>query len=126
MRKFFNTAGLCFPGDHYMVDPVKRLTDVEKLIDDKLYFTLHAPRQTGKTTYLHALARKLNSEKKHTALVVSFEQAGYETITMEKANELLINCVYWASQHQLPENERPANPEDKTFPNLHRYLAKWA
>ena len=126
MRKFFNTAGLCFPGDHYMVDPVKRLTDVGKLIDDKLYFTLHAPRQTGKTTYLHALARKLNNEKKHTALVVSFEQAGYETITMEKANELLINCVYWASQHQLPENERPANPEDKTFPNLHRYLAKWA
>ena len=64
MPKFFNTAGLCFPGKHYMVDPVPRLKDVEELIEKELYFTLHAPRQTGKTTYLHALARKLNGEKK--------------------------------------------------------------
>lgn len=126
MAKRFNTAGLCFPGKHYMVDPVKRLTSVESLIDDNLYFTLHAPRQTGKTTYLHALARKLNSEKKYTALVVSFEQAGYETITVPEANELLIGCVYHASCLQLPENERPVNPEDNKFPNLHNYLAKWA
>ncbi|MCP5053975.1 MAG: ATP-binding protein, partial [bacterium] len=107
MSKRFNTAGLCFPNDHYMVDPVKRLTEIETLIDDKLYFTLHAPRQTGKTTCLHALARKLNSEKKYTTLVVSFEQAGYETITEERANVTLINCVYHASCLQLPENERP-------------------
>ncbi|MCP5051366.1 MAG: ATP-binding protein, partial [bacterium] len=59
------------------------------------------------------------------ALVVSFEQAGYETITEERANELLINCVYWASQEQLPENERPGNPEDKPL-NLHHYLKEWA
>ncbi|MCK4764288.1 MAG: hypothetical protein KAW12_18965 [Candidatus Aminicenantes bacterium] len=56
MPRWFNTAGRCFPKDHYMVDPMQRLTEVEKLIDKKLYFTLHAPRQTGKTTYLHALA----------------------------------------------------------------------
>ncbi len=68
MAKQFNTAGVCFPEDHYMIDPVTRLTDVESLIDDKLYFSLHAPRQTGKTTYLHALARKLNGEKNYTAL----------------------------------------------------------
>jgi len=52
MDKFFNTAGLCKPEDHYMVDPLKRLTDVETLIKRNLYFTIHAPRQTGKTTYL--------------------------------------------------------------------------
>lgn len=125
MAKRFNTAGLCFPKDHYMVDPVKRLSSVETLIGEKLYFTLHAPRQTGKTTYLHALARKLNSENKYTALVVSFEQAGYETITEERANELLVNCVYWASQEQLPENQWPENPKDKPL-NLHHYLKEWA
>lgn len=40
MAKFFNTGGLCFPDKHYMVDPLKRLTDVEVLIKKELYFTL--------------------------------------------------------------------------------------
>ena len=50
MPKWFNTAGLCFPDKHYMVDPVTRLKEVEELISKEFYFTLHAPRQTGKTT----------------------------------------------------------------------------
>ncbi len=95
--KRFNTAGLCFPEDHYMVDPLKRLDTVMDLIDQKMYFTIHAPRQTGKTTYLHALAEKLNSEGKYIALVVTFEEAGYKNISIEKANEELIFSIYQAS-----------------------------
>ena len=94
MSKFFNTAGLCFPEDHYMVNPLRRLSEIEELIEKKLYFTIHAPRQTGKTTYLYALARKLNSEGRYSALVVSFERAGYESISIEKANETLIENIY--------------------------------
>ncbi|MCP4146644.1 MAG: AAA family ATPase [bacterium] len=126
MNKWFNTAGLCFPDSHYMVDPVPRLEEVEALIEKRLYFTLHAPRQTGKTTYLHALARKLNKEKQYIALVVSFEQAGYGGISVEKANDLLIDCVYHAASLQLPENERPLNPGNKKFPSLHNYLSDWS
>ena len=51
MSKFFNTTGLCFPEKHYMVDPLKRITEIEDLINREHYFTLHAPRQTGKTTF---------------------------------------------------------------------------
>lgn len=58
-----------------MVDPLKRLKEVETLIDEELYFTIHAPRQTGKTTYLHALARKLNAEGKYIVLVVSLKMS---------------------------------------------------
>ena len=58
--------------------------------------------------------------------MVSFEQAGYKSITVEKANELLINGVYRASCRQLPENERPGNPGNKKFLNLHDYLEDWA
>jgi hypothetical protein len=42
-RKIFNTAGLCFPEDHYMVDPLKRLDEVMKLIDQEFYFR-YTPR----------------------------------------------------------------------------------
>jgi len=126
MSKFFNTAGLCIPEDHYMVDPLKRLREVERLIEKKLYFTIHAPRQSGKTTYLYALARKLNAEGKYIALVVSFEQAGYEGITMEQANELLIFNIYQKAGEQLPKDYWPANPQSEKFLNLNHYLKNWS
>ena len=125
MAKFFNTAGLCVPGEHYMVEPLKRLQDVEIFINRKQYFTIHAPRQTGKTTYLYALTRKLNDEGKYIVLVVSFEQAGYSSITVEKANELLISRIYQGATELLPENHWPENPENKKFLNLKQYLKQW-
>jgi len=125
MRKFFNTAGLCFPEKHYMVDPLKRLTEIEGLIENELYFTIHAPRQTGKTTYLYALARQLNKGN-YVSLVVSFESAGYQSITIEKANETLIHSIYQASVFQLPEEKRPNNPEFKTYVNLKSYISEWS
>ncbi len=124
--KTFNTSGLCFPGKHYMVDPLKRLGEVEGLIKEELYFTIHAPRQTGKTTYLYALARKLNSEGKYIALVVSFERAGYRDIPMDKANKTLIHSVYGASVRQLPEEYHPENPKEKEYLDLKEYLENWS
>ena len=56
MRKF-NTAGPCDPARHYMVPPVERLPGVRTLVEDLSYFVVHAPRQTGKTTTLRALAK---------------------------------------------------------------------
>ena len=109
-----------------MVDPLKRMQEVEQLIEQKLYFTIHAPRQTGKTTYLHALSRKLNAEGKYIVLVVSFEQAGYEGITMEQANEILVFNIYQKAGEQLPENHWPGNPQSKKFLNLNHYLKDWS
>jgi len=36
--------------------------NILNLINSKQYFLIHAPRQTGKTTFLHALAHRLNKE----------------------------------------------------------------
>ncbi|MDQ1352067.1 MAG: hypothetical protein QG657_2373, partial [Acidobacteriota bacterium] len=109
-----------------MVNPLKRMQEVEQLIDQKLYFTIHAPRQTGKTTYLHALARKLNAEAKYIALVVSFEEAGYRSIAIEKANELLNFNIYQKARGQLPKDQWPRNPQTKKFLNLKHYLTDWS
>ncbi|MCP5054803.1 MAG: ATP-binding protein [bacterium] len=126
MAKFFNTAGLCLPEDHYMVDPLTRFPGVEELIRKKFYFTIHAPRQTGKTTYLYALARKLNAEGNYISLVVSFEEAGYEGISVTDANESHIDCIYQVSKEQLPEPYRPGNPEKNHYRNLKNYLKAWS
>ncbi|MCP4148722.1 MAG: ATP-binding protein [bacterium] len=123
--KTFNTSGLCFPGEHYMVLPLPRLSEVEGLVKEKLYFTIHAPRQTGKTTFLYAMAEKLNAKGNHIALVVSFERAGYHAITVEKAHKTLIHSIYDAANCQLPENVRPKEPSKKEYLDLKAYLTEW-
>ncbi len=52
--RFFNTTGPVVLGEHYCIPPLERI-DLEyvlELIRDMEYFTLHAPRQTGKTGYM--------------------------------------------------------------------------
>jgi hypothetical protein len=44
--RFFNTTGPCNLDNHY--------------IEDELYWVLHAPRQTGKTTFLKSWMREIN------------------------------------------------------------------
>jgi len=54
------------------------------LIEQKKYFVLHAPRQTGKTSALLALREYLNREGRYRCLYVNFEVAqGYR----ERINE---------------------------------------
>jgi len=62
MEKFFNTAGVCVPEEHYMVSMTPRFESLKKRIDNKRYFILHAPRQTGKTTLMLQLMEELNQE----------------------------------------------------------------
>ncbi len=61
MRRF-NTEGPIRPEDHYHIPPLERV-DLDQILDmiqNKRYFVLHAPRQTGKTSALLALRDLLN------------------------------------------------------------------
>ena len=59
MSKWFNTAGPCQGDIHYMLPPIARLPQLTQLIEQRGYFVIHAPRQTGKTTAMMALAQNL-------------------------------------------------------------------
>ena len=63
--RFFNTEGPIRPEDHYSLPPLHRwnLDEVLGLIDQKKYFLLHAPRQTGKTSCLLALMDHLGAAR---------------------------------------------------------------
>jgi hypothetical protein len=76
-EKFFNTAGPNVPEDHYMLDPLRRVNydKISRLIGQKQYFVLHAPRQTGKTTSLLSMVRKINEEGLHHCVYMNVESA---------------------------------------------------
>jgi hypothetical protein len=73
MSRWFNTAGPCQAEDHYMLLPMSRLPQVKRLIVQRSYFVIHAPRQIGKTTTILALAEQLNAAGQHVAAVLSVE-----------------------------------------------------
>ena len=75
--KTFNTAGPVRPDDHYNIPALSRwdTDEIRRLIREKRYFVLHAPRQTGKTSCLLALMERLNAEEDYTALYMNLEPA---------------------------------------------------
>ena len=58
----YTTTGPIVPDRHYSIPPLERVDigHVLSLIQDQKYFTLHAPRQTGKTWVLLASENLLN------------------------------------------------------------------
>jgi type II secretory pathway predicted ATPase ExeA len=73
MSRWFNTAGPCKADKHYMLPATSRLPDLEMLLEQESYFVVHAPRQTGKTTAMLALAKQLTETGRYTAVMVSAE-----------------------------------------------------
>jgi AAA-like domain len=84
MEKFFNNAGPQQPDSNYTIDPLKRikLDELQELVEQRRYFILHAPRQTGKTTAMYALMRHYNAGTQYRALYVNIEagQAAREDV----------------------------------------------
>ena len=83
--KYFNVAGPCIKGEHYMIDATERLhNELTELINTKQYYVIHAARQTGKTTLLINLANQINNEGKYYAVYCSLENA-YVLLNLKKA-----------------------------------------
>jgi hypothetical protein len=78
MLPSFNTAGVCIPGEHYMLPPERRLGRVMQLIDERKFFTLQSGRQTGKTTSARWLARHYNEGDRYRAIWVDIQTAREE------------------------------------------------
>jgi hypothetical protein len=73
VTKWFNTAGPCKADIHYMLSATERLPQLKRLIAQENYFVIHAPRQTGKTTAMLALAQELTASGDYAAVMVSAE-----------------------------------------------------
>lgn len=83
MERYFNTQGVCYPGEHYMVNLDERLLEIKKLIDRKKYFSINRGRQYGKTTALFALEKYLKDD--YTVVNLDFQLFTQESFRDEAA-----------------------------------------
>ena len=127
--RYFNTSGPCVPELHYMLPPEPRLPGARDLIDESLYFIVHAPRQTGKTTTLGALARDVAADGRQVALMVSCERAQAWGEDFGGATGAILGAIAEEAVAQgLPPELMPPSPwpEAEAGSRLHKGLATWA
>lgn len=71
-REFY-TFGPVNPATHYHVNRVGVKAEIQQKIDKGRYFTLNAARQSGKTTLFREVIARLQNEKTHFGILLSFE-----------------------------------------------------
>ena len=94
-QKHFNTAGPINRQLHYNIDPLHRinLNEIQFLIENQKYFVLHAPRQTGKTSYMLALMEYLNQQGKYKCLYTNVESAQAARQNVRKGMREILNAL---------------------------------
>lgn len=131
--RFFNTAGPVNCEDHYCLPPLERfdLEEVISLIDQKKYFVLHAPRQTGKTTCLLALMEYLNATGEYKCLYFNVEaaqgaredvQQGMKAILSEMASR----ATYFLKDDLIESSWLSVFDKSGEFGALNRIFSLWA
>ncbi|WP_243407072.1 ATP-binding protein [Frankia canadensis] len=90
-----------------MIPASARLPEVPGLVARENYFVLHAPRQTGKTTALQALAADLTAGGRHAAVVLSMEAGRSWPDDVGAATRAILSLAREAAQDYLPADLRP-------------------
>jgi AAA-like domain len=78
--RYFNTSGPNIPEKHYTLPRLAIVQEGADKIYDERYFTIWAPRQTGKSTYFRLLADRLEVEGYRVAYI-NFEN--FKTATLD-------------------------------------------
>ncbi|MBK1617998.1 hypothetical protein CKO42_05930 [Lamprobacter modestohalophilus] len=131
--RFFNTEGPVRADLHYLLPPLTRwdLEEVLALIEQKKYFLLHAPRQTGKTSCLLALMAHLNREGQYRAVYANLEVAQTTREDVTRGMAAICSVLGRSIEFYLQDPSIDAwnqtfgprlTPEDR----LLRLLATWA
>ena len=127
MPKWFNTAGPCQPDIHYLVSPTQRLPNLVRLIDQRNYFVIHAPRQTGKTTAMLTLAQELTQRGTYAAVLLSVEVGAVCPDQPDQAELAILDAWRGAISYYLPaELQPPVWPEAPPLRRIGAALQAWA
>lgn len=93
-KRYFNTSGPNIRAEHYTLERPIFIQKGLRLVHQKRYFTIWAPRQTGKSTYFKLLAEAL-SKQGYLPCWVNFEN--FATSSMEAFLESFSFAIqdYW-------------------------------
>lgn len=131
--RFFNTAGPINPEDHYYVPHRLDEARLFQLIEQKKYFVLHAPRQSGKTTAIRMFVECLNATTNYKAFYINVEAAQAARSNISEGLRTILNRFKVGIEYyfgtQDPAFEYLQKIEDKSHisgNDLYEFLHYWS
>jgi len=110
-----------------MIPADRRLPEAPRLVEQMGYFVVHAPRQTGKTTALRALAQDLTASGGHAALLFSCEVGEAAGDDFGAAEAGILQEMRGRAELGLPpELQPPPWPDAPAGTRLLTALRAWA
>jgi len=90
-KRFFEDSGTVYPEAAYCVH-LENVTntknqDIKTMVDRGRYFSMFAPRQSGKTTFLEGIRAELHKDKTYVAIILSFQK--YKSLDIPRFYSLL-------------------------------------
>lgn len=109
-----------------MLPAIARLPSLDRLIAQAGYFVIHAPRQTGKTTAMLALAKALTASGNYAAVMVSTEVGQPFSHDPDKADVHILEAWKQAAKAWLPEDLQPPPWPQVDGSRIGAALQSWA
>jgi len=95
-KRYFEKSGVVDPGASYYV-PLENVTnmdnqDIKTMVDLGRYFSIFAPRQSGKTTFFEGFCHELEKETTYMAILLSFQD--YKNLNSQRFYQLIISIYF--------------------------------
>jgi hypothetical protein len=121
-RRIFEDSGTVNPEEAYYV-PLDNVTnsknqDIKTMVDRGRYFSIFAPRQSGKTTFLKKLCQELHEDQTYAAVILSFQK--YKELDKKVFYAQVQKHLYRQLIDRLTVVKCEKLPEIKSFLNTHR------
>ncbi len=121
-RRIFEDSGTVNPEEAYYV-PLDNVTnsknqDIKTMVDRGRYFSIFAPRQSGKTTFLKEVCRELHEDQTYAAVILSFQK--YKQLDKRTFYAQVQKHLYRQLIDRLTVVKCEKLPEIKSFLNTHR------
>ncbi|NIM18615.1 MAG: hypothetical protein GTO45_42105 [Candidatus Aminicenantes bacterium] len=121
-RRIFEDSGTVNPEEAYYI-PLDNVTnsknqDIKTMVDRGRYFSIFAPRQSGKTTFLKEVCRELHEDQTYAAVILSFQK--YKELDKNVFYTQIQKYLYRQLIDRLTVVECEKLPEIQSFLNTHR------
>ncbi|MCX6583344.1 MAG: ATP-binding protein [Candidatus Aminicenantes bacterium] len=121
-KRFFEDSGTVNPEGSYYVE-LENVTntkkqDIQTMIDLGRYFSIFAPRQSGKTTFLKETCRQLHRDPTYVAVLISFQR--YKDLDKTRFYQLVQRTMYSQLIDRLNEVGCEKSETVKQFLNTHQ------
>ena len=108
-KRVFEDSGAVDPGMSYHVELENvvntKKQDIKTMVDLGRYFSIFAPRQSGKTTFFEGFCSDLEKDTSYVAILLSFQD--YKNLNSQRFYQLIQRDIYGQLANRLADVDCP-------------------